>query len=210
MDFATRLKTLRKKYNLTQTEFSKIFDIGLATVAMWESSKRRPPANMLMRIAEHFRVTIDYLLGTEQNLSLSNSLDMIRLPVLAGVRAGFGASVETIESGEYQEIPSSIIGSRQADDLMVLEVEGDSMSPKFLHGDRVLVLRQTSVDSGDIAIVCYEDFENGTIKKVHYENGCDYVDLIPLNPKYAPIRVQDEQLEGMRVIGKVIYLFREI
>jgi len=206
MNFAQRLKELRRTHGLTQVELSKLFDIGLATVAMWESKQRRPPAKMLMRIADHFRISVDYLLGIDEN----KSDDILSLPVLAGVKAGFGAAVDEIESGAYQEIPRSIMGSRRADDLMVLQVEGDSMSPKFLDGDRVLVLRQTSVDSGDIAIVCYEDFENGTIKKVHYETGCDYVDLIPLNHKYAPIRIQEEQLEGMRVIGKVIYLFREI
>jgi repressor LexA len=94
--------------------------------------------------------------------------------------------------------------------MLVLKIEGDSMSPKFLDGDRVLVQRQTSVDSGDIAVVCYGDFESGTIKKIHYETGCDFVDLIPLNPKFSPVRVQNEELDGMRVIGKVIYLFREI
>ena len=207
MDFANRLKELRRKHKLTQLELSKIFDIGLATVAMWESSQRRPPAKMLLRISEHFKVSVDYLLGAD---SKSSDETTLTLPVLAGVRAGFNAPVGEIESGAYQEIPRSILGSRRPDDMMVLNVEGDSMSPKFLDGDRVLVLRQTSVDSGDIAIVCYEDFENGTIKKVHYESGCDYVDLIPLNPKYAPIRIQDAQLDGMRIIGKVIYLFREI
>jgi len=206
MSFSQKLKELRRSYGLTQVEFSKIFDVALATVAMWESSSRKPPAKMLMRIADHFRVSVDYLLGLD---SVSGD-DILMLPVLAGVRAGFGAAVDEIESGAFQEIPRSIIGARRADDLMVLKVEGDSMSPKFLDGDRVLVVRQTSIDSGDIAIVCYEDFESGTIKKVFYENGCDYVDLIPLNSKYAPVRVQGEQLDGMRIIGKVVYLFREI
>ena len=205
MNFALRLKELRKKHSLTQIEFSRTFDVALATVAMWETSSRKPPAGMLMQIADHFRVSVDYLLGLEN----SKTDEMLMLPVLAGVRAGFGA-METTMNGSYQEIPRSIIGNRRLDDLLVLEVEGDSMAPKFLDGDRVLVLKQTSVDSGDIAIVCYDDHENGTIKKISYETGCDYVDLIPLNPKYMPVRVQNEQLEGMHVIGKVIYLFREI
>jgi len=206
MDFAKRLKELRRKNDLTQAELAKAFNIGLATVAMWESSQRRPPAKMLLKIAEFFKVSVDYLLGVE-----TKSEEILTFPVLAGVRAGFGSVPDDeIESGAFQEIPRSILGIRRPADMMVLRVEGDSMSPKFLDGDRVLVLRQASVDSGDIAIVCYDDYENGTIKKVHYETGCDYVDLIPLNPRYAPVRIQGELLEGVRVIGKVIYLFREI
>jgi len=205
MNFSSRLKDLRKLNGLTQIDFSKVLGVSLASIAMWESEQRRPPLKMMMRIAEYFKVSMDYLTG-----SLGGGEEVLVLPVLAGVKAGFDAGIEEVESGEYQEIPRSVIGARRPSDLIVLRVEGDSMSPKFLDGDRILVQKQPSVDSGDIAVICYDDFENGTIKKVHYESGCDFVDLIPLNPRYTPIRVQDEQLEGMCVIGKVIYLFREI
>lgn len=208
MNFADRMKELRKKNGLTQVQFAKEFEIALATVAMWESADRKPPADMLMRISKYFDVSIDYLLG--QSSTLFTSEDTITLPVLAGVSAGFAHAIEQIESGNYQDIPRSIIKGKSLKDLAVFLVKGDSMYPKFLDNDRVLIEKQDSVDSGSIAVVCYHDFEEGTIKKIHYENGCDYVDLIPLNPKYSPVRIQGHELEGVRIIGKVIYLFREI
>lgn len=208
MKFSDRIKDLRKKNGLTQVQFAEKFDIGLATIAMWESSQRKPPSDMLIKLANYFGVTVDYLLGVES--SNFDSEDIITFPVLAGVSAGFNHAFDEIESGETQEIPRSIIKGRSPKELAVFLVKGDSMFPKFLDGDRVLVSKQPSVDNGDIAVVCYEDFERGTIKKVHYEINCDYVDLIPLNPKYSPVRIQGNNLEGISVIGKVIYLFREI
>jgi transcriptional regulator with XRE-family HTH domain len=65
MDFSLRLKDIREKNNITQTQFAKIFDIGVSTIGMWESSKRKPPAEMLLKIADYFNVTVDYLLGRE-------------------------------------------------------------------------------------------------------------------------------------------------
>jgi len=165
----------------------------------------------MIKIAEYFGVSIDSLLGIcGKPASQTNSEDVLLFPVLIGVAAGFDHAMEEIDNGDVQEIPRSLIKGGSPDDYCVFFVEGDSMSPKFLNGDRVLVKKQSSVDSGDIAIVAYEDFESGTIKKVYYEPGCDYVDLIPINPRYSPVRIQGSDLEGVRVIGKVTYLFRQI
>ena len=184
---------------------------AVSTVAMWETGQRTPPSLVMMKIADYFHVSVDYLLGNKENAEYDRpSEDIIVFPVVAGVAAGFDHSIDDFDTGEYQEIPRSLIRGRSPDEFLVFRVDGDSMSPKFLNGDNVLVSRQPSVDSGDIAIVSYDDFENGTVKKVYYENGCDFLDLIPLNSKYVPVRIQGEQLEGTRVIGKVVYLFRKI
>ena len=210
LNFSTRLKELRKSKHITQVGFAEIMETATSTVAMWETSQRTPPPSVMVKIAEYFNVTVDYLLGVDDKPNPLESEEVVMFPVLVGVKAGFGHAIEEMDNGEFQAIPRSLIKNQSQEDYLVFLVEGDSMSPKFLDGDRVLVSRQPSVDSGNIAIVAYEDFENGTIKKVHYEPGCDYVDLIPLNPKYNPIRIQGSALEGVRVIGKVIYLFREI
>jgi len=211
MDFSKRLKELRKGGDITQVEFAAIMETAVSTVAMWESGQRTPSSAVMVKIADYFNVSVDYLLGVgRKSEPKEESEEIVIFPVLLGVSAGFDHAMEEIDSGDVQEIPRSLIKGREPDEYLVFRVEGDSMSPKFLDGDRVLVSKQTSVDSGDIAIIAYEDFENGTIKKVYYEPGCDFVDLIPLNSKYRPIRIQGYDLEGVRVIGKVIYLFREI
>lgn len=61
--FAENLKKLRKSKGLTQVQFAKIFNISSGTIAMWETNKRIPDTAMLIKIAEYFDVTVDYLLG---------------------------------------------------------------------------------------------------------------------------------------------------
>lgn len=206
MNIAENLKELRKKNKITQGKLAADFGVSNAAVAMWESAQRTPPADLCIKLAAYFGVSVDSLFG----IDVPQPENIIHFPVLIGIHAGFGNGVEEIGSGDYQEIPRGILKGRKEEDFIVFRVEGDSMFPKFLDGDHVLVLKTPSVNSGDVAIVCYENFQNGTIKKVLYEPGCDYLDLIPLNPKYAPIRIQGEKLEGTRVIGQVVYLFRKI
>jgi transcriptional regulator with XRE-family HTH domain len=65
--FAENLKKLRKAKGLTQVQFAKIFNISTGTIAMWETNKRIPDTTMLIKIAEFFDVTVDYLLGKDDN-----------------------------------------------------------------------------------------------------------------------------------------------
>ena len=62
MMFAEKLKTLRKQKGLTQTKFAKDFNIATGTIGMWETGKRQPDYNTLVKIAKYFDVSLNYLL----------------------------------------------------------------------------------------------------------------------------------------------------
>ena len=61
--FADRLKALRKESGLTQVQFAAEMSVASGTVAMWETKKREPNFEALIKIADYFGVTLDYLLG---------------------------------------------------------------------------------------------------------------------------------------------------
>lgn len=58
-----RIRQLRKEYNLTQEQFGKLFGIVKSTVSMYESNKSVPDDEMKKKIAEHFNVSLDWLMG---------------------------------------------------------------------------------------------------------------------------------------------------
>ena len=64
---ANNLKNLRKKHNLTQTEFGKIFNIDRSTVSKWERDDYKPNLETLTEIAKFFKVTVDELTGVKKN-----------------------------------------------------------------------------------------------------------------------------------------------
>lgn len=78
--FADTLKKLRTAKGLTQVQFAKEFNISSGTIAMWETGKRMPDADMLKRIANYFDVSIDYLLDNKKSSrSLDSELDDVYL-----------------------------------------------------------------------------------------------------------------------------------
>lgn len=62
MYFSSNLEWIRKKKNLTQEELAKELGIGQQGIAHYESGKREPTLNGLIRIAKVLEVSIDDLL----------------------------------------------------------------------------------------------------------------------------------------------------
>lgn len=60
--FSSRLKELRQSHNLTQEELADILQIDRSSVGKYETGTM-PSTNVLILIANHFSVSLDYLVG---------------------------------------------------------------------------------------------------------------------------------------------------
>ncbi|WP_167628601.1 helix-turn-helix domain-containing protein [Listeria valentina] len=65
--FGKRLKSLRKKKNLTQKELAEKLKISQVTISKYENDIIEPDNSNLNKLAEIFDTTIDYLLGRTNN-----------------------------------------------------------------------------------------------------------------------------------------------
>ena len=61
--FNTRLKELRLERGQTQKELANAIEVGRTTVSEYESGKIVPKQEGLLKIANHFNVSVDYLSG---------------------------------------------------------------------------------------------------------------------------------------------------
>lgn len=58
-----RLKKLRTKKKLTQTELGKIVNVTKVSISGYENGNRSPDTDTLEKLADYFGVSTDYLLG---------------------------------------------------------------------------------------------------------------------------------------------------
>lgn len=65
MNTGTRLAYLRNKKGLSQPQLAEKLSVSQSTIAMWESNKRKISAEDIVRLADLFSVTTDYLLGRQ-------------------------------------------------------------------------------------------------------------------------------------------------
>ena len=205
-----RIRKRRLELNLTQEELAKrVGYTSRSSINKIEIGKNFLTQPKIITFAEALNTTPSYLMGWDDPSNITPVDSVLTFPIIGSVRAGYdGAAIEE-SLGEDIVVPSNLIKHRRKEDFFVLQVKGDSMYPKFLDGDRVLVERTSSVDSGAIAVILYNQTE-ATLKKVEYVYGEEWLNLIPLNTNYPPLRIEGADLANCKVLGKVVYLFRSI
>ena len=62
LDFSQRLKQLRRDRHLTQAQGAKRIGVTAAMVSSYETDIRLPSYEVMVRLADLFGVTVDYLL----------------------------------------------------------------------------------------------------------------------------------------------------
>lgn len=193
-----RLRRLRESRDLLQKDLAELLGVDRTTYVKYETGKSEPGHETLVRLANFFNVSTDYLLGNDTG-SASPSGNWI--PVLGYVVAGIPIEA-TEEILDYEEITPEMAAQGEH---FGLKVKGDSMEPKFSPGDVVIVRKQEDVDNGDIAVVLVNGDE-ATIKKI--KKRPDGVMLIPLNPNYEVMFYNNEEIKTLPVtiVGKAVEL----
>lgn len=158
--------------------FCRMYDVKLtkSDLSQYVAGKTQPNQGKLFILSKALNVSEAWLMGfdvpmerhvTDRSVDLSEGVpfdggDICRIPILGNVIAGSPCeAVECIEG--YVDIPSDWV--RGGAEFFALKVKGDSMEPRMFEGDVVIVRKQSTVSSGQIAIVLVENSE-ATIKKV--------------------------------------------
>lgn len=213
--FGKTLKTLRNSRNISATKLSEDLNIHRGSLSNWETGRRTPDSEMLLKIANYFNVSVDYLLGNDTDdtdlfnlkgdvrfLKKVKDNEMVKIPVLGAIRAGLPLYAhENIIDYEYVHQEELMMG----EETFFLEVKGDSMiNARIYEGDRVRIRKQNHLDNnGDIMAVRVNGDE-ATLKRVYLqENG---IALISENPKYAPMFYPASEIESgyVEIIGRAM------
>ncbi len=170
-------------------------ELGIArsTVSHWKKDSA-PTDATIAKISAYFGVDPSYFRGK----------NVTRIPVLGTVPAGI--PLEAIEDVvDWEEIPN-----KSDKEYFALKVKGDSMWPRFLEGDTVIVRKTPTCVSGDICVV-YVNGYDATLKEVRI-NLDKSVSLIPENKNYPPRTFTRQEVEELPVIiaGVVVELRRKI
>ena len=221
--FGTILRNLRDEKGYSMDKLVELYNakydakMNKSTLSRYENGIQDPIYTVVVNLADFFNVSVDYLTG---NSSEQNSLDRFpspnitedytTFPVIGEIAAGYDHIAAEDWDGEKIDIPNKYLKGRNKTDFFVLLVTGESMFPTYQDGDKVLILKQSTLNySGQIGAVLYDD-EYATLKKIEYVYGEDWMRLVPVNPNVPPTMIEGERLEHCRVLGIPKLLIREI
>ena len=202
------LRELCRQRGLSMRELGNVLGVSESTISLYETGKRYPNYEVLLKISEYFGVTVDYLLtGKEPDSTAGPEVPpgfmplpkMDRVPRVGAIACGTPIlAEENIE--DYASIPSEW----GAD--FVLMCQGDSMEPLIRDGDLVAIRRQPEVENGQLAAVLIGT--EATLKRVYLHD--DFIELRPENTAYQSIIRRREEMDDVRIEGKVVGYCRRV
>lgn len=204
MEIKDILSQRRKELNLTMKQVADRVGVSEGTISRWESGKiadmRR---DKIMAYAQALNISPAVIMGWDDINSLSSTQKPaytgMRIPVLGRVAAGI--PIDAIEDIlDWEDISDDMSKTGR---FFGLRIKGDSMQPRIIEGDVVIVRCQPDAESGDIVIVQVNG-DTATCKRLSkHESG---ISLISFNPSYPPMVYTNEQIEQLPVtiIGKVV------
>ncbi len=75
-----RIKLLRTKKSISQTTLAKTLGVSKQSISNWENDNIMPSIDMLIRIADYFDVSTDFLLGrSEKHYLITEGLTEIQI-----------------------------------------------------------------------------------------------------------------------------------
>lgn len=194
------LKKLREQRGFNMKEIAIELGIPYTTYVGYEKGEREPNSDVLVKIANYYNTSVDYILGvatTQDVFSIPNIIPipkMKEIPLLGTIACGDPILAEG-------NIENYVTVDAKANVDFALKCKGDSMiNARIFDGDIVYIHSQPDVENGEIAAVLIDN--EATLKKVYkYPNK---LVLSPCNPTHNDLIYTEEQLENVRIIGKAV------
>lgn len=203
MDIGKMINQRRTELKLTLEQVGQAVGVGKSTVKKWEdgyiSNMRRDKIALLAKVLKMNPVSFitgEFKEEEDQATPLPQTNVFMR-PVYDSISAGFGVIAQDVP---VDYMPTYITCPSEQDKYIWINVHGDSMSPLIDDGSKILVKKQPSVDSGQIAAVLVDD-EGAVVKKVLYNDNT--VELHSVNPYYPPRVFKNNDVTRVQILGLV-------
>lgn len=215
-EMLNRIDELTKEKKWSRRNLERQSGLAVGTITKWKSVN--PSHDKLKKVADALDVSVAYLTGEsdfrseqdaiihkwtqEQKEGLADEVRRIeagiRIPVLGEIPHDKPIEYAD-ESSEWEEISEKLA---RTGTFYGLKVKGDSMSPRIIEGDILIIKQQNSFASGDIVIV--QLLDKSVCRKIIKQN--DGVVLQCLNPSFESMYFSNDELNRkiIQIVGKVV------
>lgn len=126
-----------------------------------------------------------------------------RVPLIDYVQAGTWTGTQNLDISQVRDWLTTDVQARG--DVFALEIRGDSMTPDFVEGDRVVIDTGIRAQPGDYVVAQQAEgeatFKKYRLRGIDRETGAEQFDLIPLNEDYPTLHADERtaQIVGVMV-----------
>lgn len=199
-----RTEAMQSRPGLTQIKLANQAGVSQSTVSRMKRGEVDSQQDKVRRVLEALGISAHPFIessapesGIAGGENRERAGGLRRVPIISLVQAGnLGEAVDPYPAGQGSafKICPEPCGPR----TFALKVMGESMEPRYHHGDIIFVDPDKSAVHGSAVIVRLEDSKEATFKQLVMEGSRRY--LKPLNPRFPIIEITTEA----QIVGPVI------
>lgn len=198
-EFKDRLREALRYKKMNQKELARRAGVAESQVSCYVRGIYKPNGETLAKIATIVGVSATWLTG-ESDLSVEDAVrefkeptDFATVPIVGNVAAGTPILAE-----------ENIVGFVSVSDLkrgmFALKIKGDSMAPRIMDGDIVVIVPQDTAEDGDVVVARVEDDATCKVLKKSPWG----ITLVPFNTAFPPLVFSGEECSELHIVGKVV------
>ncbi|MBO4584846.1 MAG: LexA family transcriptional regulator [Clostridia bacterium] len=222
-----RICELRKQNKLTQKALAEKLQVDQSAVSYWECGRAFPDTQKQIMLADLFGVSIDYVLGRDVPKGIppgslppaGEQLVFVQPPVAPPpapaapsrtIKVYSSLNAYQFSSGSGEVVQTLDIPEDWQGEYYGILMRGDSMAPRYLDGDVIIIRRQTVCENGQDAYV-FIGQQEGTLKKVFLDFNRS-VTLKPINQAYRTLYFSEREIAALPLViaGVAVELRRKI
>ncbi|WP_288438268.1 XRE family transcriptional regulator [uncultured Chryseobacterium sp.] len=154
--FGTNIKKIRQVKGLSQKAFADLFDLNRGVISSYEEGRAEPKIETILKVANHFNLTIDKLLTeiiqVNQLVSVSDIDQLMLFPELA-VQKSKEIQVKTEDNNPNSLILQKILASVD----LVYEFTAEKELLLHYHYGDILFLNKTELKKDAFSGLIYKD-----------------------------------------------------
>lgn len=212
MKIGDRIKLFRNKLGISQKELAESIGKidtrerskwGQSRIANYEKNQRMPDLDDITLIAKVLGIDASDLAFSDPNVVPVRIKESYSYPLISAIQAGVWTEVcDYQDSTGYDYIDSEIDAG---DGAFFLRVKGESMEPKFMEDDLVLIDVRKRPHPGDFVAAVNGNGE-ATLKRYRElgeisRSGNPHFELVPLNPDFPTL---SSMKQDIRIIGVAV------
>lgn len=225
MNFAERLKEIRKSQNLSQEQLAEKIGVSRQAITKWETGRGLPDIDNMKILAEIFKMTIDDLVSSETivkdkpKVNISETIYDIDMSKHFDIEVGTANTINIthgddekfhiiLESSEIENIGSvfkvSLDENKNKLDVNCTRKDKISRYEAEDHLTVTILLPSIFTDKCEIAAdVKYLNLNNLTLRRLEYDGKANYVDIKNCTGKIELTGKTDYDITVDRVNGKL-------
>ena len=215
MTLGEKLKKAREARALGVEQVARALGVSRKAVYQWEINETTPRMPKLRRLAEIYETDFAWLVTDNDSAPPAGLMESPvatyvppprpkAIPVINYVQAGEWTEVQ--EHADTPVLDRIYVDVKVGPRAFALEVEGLSMVPELLPGDKIVIDPDVPPGPGSIVVAHLDDEPRATVKRYRDrgrdESGQPIIELAPANPDYPTLRI-DAAHPG-RIVGVMV------